>query len=254
MTVAGTLVQRAFREGNLIPVGTQPTAPEAVEGLDVLNSLMLSTFGFTIGNRITDWQVPARQRSPTAQVTRSFPLLPGAERSVVPTYPLYPPLNTRVIWDGSAQTIYFDEVPQDGAAMAVAKGSGSDGAVAGTLTIDGNGRTIAGVNTVDSTTLAFPTQWFYRADAADWRVVQAVIATDDNLFPDKLDDLWVCAVAIRLAPRYGKTIGPGTSARFVEMSQIFRTTYQATAPTSSGGEDMLPTAESFLRSGMSWMW
>lgn len=250
MTTAGAIVTSAYREGNLVAVGAAPTPDEAAEGLDALNRLVLATFGFTIGNKLRDWQVPRRQG--TGTVTRDFPLLPGAERSLVPTYPLYPALNSRVIWDGSAQTIFFDPLPQDGAVMAVAKGSGADSAVPGVLIIDGNGRTIGGQNTVTFSGVVTPTRWFYRADLADWSVAAAVAADVEMLFPPELDDLWICALAIRMAPRYGKQVAPSTSARFTEMSTILRTRYQQTAPTSSGGEELRPGYESYS-SGYQWM-
>lgn len=249
MTQVATIITAAFREGNLIPVGQSPTAPEASEGLENLNRLVLSAFGFTIGNQLKEWQVPADQK--TGTVSRTYPLLPGGDFSLTPTFPLYPAPNSRVIWDGSTQTIFFPDTPEDGAVMALVKGSGAAGAVPGILTVDGNGRTIGGVNTVLSNAITLPMQWFYRGDVADWRPVAAMAATDDMLFPPPLDDLWVCSLAIRLAPRFGKTVAAATTARFSEMSKIFRARYQQTAPTTSGGQILTPAFESFPT--MRWM-
>jgi len=249
MTTAGTIITAAFREGNIVPVGTSPSAAEQAEGLDALNRLVLSAFGFTIGNQLREWQIPQQQR--TGTVSRTYPMLPGSDVSLVPTYPLYPPPNSRIVWDGSAQAIFLQEEPADGAVMGLVKGSGAGGAIPGVLTIDGNGRTIAGANTVASSALNLPVRWFYRADYADWRTVAPVLATDDMLFPPELDDLWICSLAIRLAPRFGKTIAASTSARFAEMTAVFRSRYQQTAPTPSGGDDMRPLQESF--SNLRWM-
>lgn len=227
-----------------------PTPAEQTEGLTALNGLLLSPFGFTIGNQLLDWTIPARQR--TGSVTREYPLLPGADFSLVPTYPTYPPLNSRILWDKSPQHVYFDESPEDGAVMGVAQASGAAyQGVPGTLTLDGNGRTIAGQPTLVLTAPATPTRWFYRADVADWRAVVPLLLADDCLFSQDLDDLWITALSIRLSPRYGKTVQPATGDRYKDMMAIFRTRFQQSAPTSSGGEDMMPTYESF--STVRWM-
>lgn len=252
MTTAGTIVTAGFREGNLVPVGSSPTDNETSEGLDILNRLVLSAFGFTIGNRLVDWQIPAVQR--TGNVSRDYPLLPGATFHYKP-FNTSPPPNSRIVWDGSAQHVYFVPDAQDGAVMAAVKGSGAAGAVQGELTLDGNGRTIAGQPTlvIDGSTL--PTQWFYRADYADWREVKPIALADDMLFPREMDDLWICALSIRMAPRYGKTVAASTTARFGEMSAIFKARYQQTAPTTGGGEDLFGTFQSFpnVGPGMRWM-
>jgi hypothetical protein len=254
MTKASTIITAAFREGNLVPVGGAPSDAEATEGLDLLNRLVLSAYGFSIGNKLMDWQVPAIQR--TSDVSRQYPLLPGGQLPFIP-YNVNPPLNSRVVWDGSVQTIYLNDLPQDGANMAIVKGSGADGAVPGALTIDGNGRTINGASTIVSgdAGVTFPLQLFYRADVSDWRTVKAIVSTDDMLFPPELDDLWICALSIRLAPRYGKAVAAGTTARFGEMRSIFAARYQQTAPTASGGDDLFNTFQSFpsVGPGLRWM-
>lgn len=249
MTTAANIITAAFREGNITPVGSVPTVAEQTEALDALNRLVLSAFGFTIGNQLKEWQIPQVQR--TGTVSRTYPLLPGADISLVPTYNLYPPPNSRIVWDGSERTIFLQESPCDGAVMGLVKASGAGGAIPGVLTINGNGRTIDGNNVVTSDALPLPARWFYRSDYADWRPVVAVLATDDMLFPPELDDLWICSLAVRLAPRFGKTVAASTTARFAEMTAAFRSRYQQTAPTPSGGDEMRPLQESF--SYLRWM-
>lgn len=239
-----------FREGNIIPAGVDPTTVEQSEGLDVLNGLLLSKFSITVGNKLMEWQIPVQQR--TGAVSREYPLLPGAEQSIVCTFPLYPPMNSRVVWDGSAQYAYLDETPNDGALLGVVMSSGAASTDPGTLTLDGNGRTIMGINTLVLASPLAPILLFYRADVADWRKVAALALTDDCLFPPDVDDLWITAGSVRLAPRYGKTIAPGTVERKAEMDSIFAALYQQTAPTSSGGEEIMPGFTSFNR--FRWMW
>src|SRR5580698_10572835 len=99
MTTATNLIQAAYREGNLIAVGKQPTTNELAEALVRLNAFVKGIFGYEMGENLSDWLFPAPQR--TGIVPTTFPQLP------VPEYygPLYsqflapyPPRNTRIVW------------------------------------------------------------------------------------------------------------------------------------------------------------
>lgn len=254
MTTAAALVSRAFREGNLIPIGKAPTSAEQVEGLAVLNSYMLSIFGFEVGSKLREWPVPPHQR--VAGPTRTYPLLPGAERSLVPTYPLQVPANSRIIWDGSDQHVYMHPKPADGALVALALGSGASAANVGSITVDGNGRRIDGDDTFVMAEADFVLQrWFYRADLAQWISIRPLALADEMIFPVEFDDLWVCMGMIRLAPSFGKQISTATATRVTEMKTLLQTRYFQTEPTASGGEELAPSWQSFdstVRPG-SWM-
>lgn len=245
MTQVQSLVVGAFREGNLIPVGTTPSTAELTEGLDLFNRLLLSTIGYTVGLRLRDWRIQEQQR--TGTVSRDYPLLPGSNYSRIPQYPLYPPANSRIVWDGSPVHAYFPDRPQDGAVMALVAGSGAAQTDQGELTLDGNGLLIAGAETVEYENLAMvePVRWFYRADLGEWLEVAAQALSDDCLFPPEIDDLWVCSVSIRMAPRYGKEVGASTIARVKDMQTLLRSRYYQSEPGPSGGEELIPAFESF---------
>jgi hypothetical protein len=252
LTQVQSLVVGAFREGNLIPVGTQPSTAELTEGLDLFNRLLLSLFGFTVGEKLRDWRIQEQQR--TGSVSRTYPLLPGSQLSRVPQWPLYPPQNARIVWDGSPVHAYFPERPDDGAVMGLTPGSGAAQSDQGELTLDGNGLLIAGQELAEYDSLAMvePKRWFYRADLGDWLEVKALAVDEDNLFPPELDDLWICGVSIRMAPRYGKEIGAATIARVKDMQTLLRTRYAQSEPTPSGCENTIPAFESFNRYSRSW--
>lgn len=254
MTDVRTLVLGAYREGNLIPVGTAPNAAELVEGLRLFNSLMLSTFGFTVGLKLRDWRIKDQQR--TSTIPSVYPLLPGAQLPMVPQYPYNPPANARIVWDGSPVRAYFPDTPDDGAVMGLITGSGAASTGdQGALTLDGNGLLIAGADTVAyaNRAAATPAKWFYRADLGDWLAVAALTIDEENLFPVELDDLWVCALSIRLAPRYGKTIDPATVERVTTMKTVLRARYQQSEQTPSGGEQLPPAWESWDNDRYTWM-
>lgn len=252
MTTAAVLVKQAFREGNLIEIGKTPTTAEAAEGLDTLNTLMSGVFGVLVGNNLRDWSVPRGQS--VGQINRDYPLLPGADLPLAPTYTMYPPQNSRVVWNTGEAHIYLPNDPlSDGALFGLVRGSGA-GFTPGTLTIDGNGHLIGGSDTVDVTLETYtPGRWFYRADLGNWVPVVPMAATDESLFPFEFDDTWICGLSIRLAPRFGKEVAKSTALRFTEMMGQLRSRYQQTEPTGSGGEITVPGVESY-DTGQYWWW
>ncbi len=254
MTTAGVILQDAIREGNLVPAGASLTAPQQTEALRLFNNIVLSAFSILVGERLRDWQAPVLQN--TGGAIRDFPLLPGARLPLHQTFPDSVPPNARIVWGGSEQFLYATPSPQDGACLALIPASGAAlAATPGTLTIDGNGRKIGGQDQQVYTSLAVvPSglRWFYRADLGDWVQIAAIGIDDECLFPVELDDFWVCATAIRLAPRYGKVVAPSTVARSKEMTTTLMTRYAQSAPTTSGFDQIRPTAESFGQQG-NWM-
>jgi len=232
---------------NVIPVGMTPSVAQAAEGLKVLNRFLQSVFGFLMGEPLSDWHVPFDQRSGT--VAADYPFLPGAQKPLTVANNAYPPPNRRIVWDGSTRTVYFPDKPSDGARMQLVKASGAN-ATAGTLTLDGNGNFIEDAATTSPTgddTLS----WLYRADLANWMALATLSGTDEMIFPEELDDLWPCAVAIRLSPRYGKALLAGTTETYKRMLDTLRTRYQQAGQEGSRGDELVPAAESYYGSGWS---
>lgn len=246
MTTASTIVAAAYRELNVIPVGTSPTTSELTEGLAVLNGVLAATFGFLIGAPLREWPIPCLQR--TGDVTREWPMLPGANATLLPKFTNYPPCGSRIVWDGSPQTVYLPDSPQDGARISVVQGSGADGAALGTLTVDGNGRHVedADTYTFDATTGTLVARdWFYRADLANWIRITPLALTDELPFPADLDDYSVCGTAIRVSGRFGKTVPPATAQRSQEMTRVLRTRYFQSGAQDGGGRLLRQTYQSY---------
>ena len=245
--LASDAITAAFREGNIIPVGATPNALEQAEGLSILNRFINSVYGLVLGEYLSDWQVPDIQR--TGSIAAYPPYLPGALRPLIVPNNQFPAKNCRIVWDGSPQTVYFPETPIDGARMAFvqASGAGRTGA-AGNLTLDGNGRTIEGANTYVSAGVT-SRAWIYRSDLADWRALTTMLLTDTIPFPMELDDLWIVATAIRLAPRYGKQTMPETALTQKRMMATLKTRYTQDAPIDGGGTELTGGDQSF---GPSW--
>lgn len=247
MTLVSDIITAAYREGNIIPVGATPSGAEQIEALGVLNRFIASVYGLVLGEYLTDWQVPDVQR--TGGIAAYPPYLPGALRPLIVPNNAFPAKNSRIVWDGSVQTVYFPESPQDGARMAFVKASGAGStATPGNLTFDGNGRTIEGANTYVSSGVT-SRGWIYRADLADWRALIALLYTDTIPFPPELDDLWIVDTAIRLAPRFGKQVAPETVLTHKRMMATLKTRYTQDVPIDGGGTELTGGDQSF---GPSW--
>jgi hypothetical protein len=234
MTIASSIITSAFREGNLIAIGASPTAAMQTEALERLNRLVQSLYGSEMGENLVDFLVPAPQR--TAAVAANFPQLPIASDPSGSVYP-YPPKNSRIVWGNVTTTVYFPEAPEDGSRMALISGSGAgdSGSAGKTLTIDGNGKLINGAATgTFLSPQATQTQWLFRADTGNWTPVVDMAASDQMPFPSELDDLFICLLSIRMAPRFTKTPAQDTKDTALRMLKTFKARYRQSAPALYG--------------------
>lgn len=254
MTTAAVIIQAAFREGNLIPVGKQPVTDQVTEALDKLNRLVRGILGYKMGENLKDWQVPQPQR--TAPTAANFPQAPLANDYSSAIYP-YPPSNRRIVYGGTAQTVYFPQKPNPGAQMAVVQGSGAgDGGTVGqVLTLNGNGRTIEAVNTktfVFAAPAFAPRRWFYRDDLADWVAVTDLAAVDQLPYPQEFDDFFVCALAKRLSPSYTKPIAKETVEAALKAEFAFIARYRQPTETIYGSDQIPGSYQSYVNGN--WWW
>lgn len=245
MTAVSTIIQRAYREPNLIPIGTQPSIPQQTEALAVLNSGIVSLLGTVFGEQLGIWQVPRIQR--VGETAANPPLLPGSARPAVQLDNNYPGKNVRLVWNGSEKTVYFPENPPDGARMALVKASGARGGTTpGALTLDGNGRTIGGADTLTLQAVPSELQWFYRADKADWQILNVpLVLTDQMPFPPEFDDFFITGLTMRLSSSYGKTIQATTTATNSRVQSAMRIRYWQPTDEGSGAEELVNAYESY---------
>jgi hypothetical protein len=246
MTLVSEIIQSAYREGNLIPSGTDPTADEQAEALARLNTIILYTLGAGMGENVYDWLVTQPQR--TAPVAANYPQLPLSKDTKPEVYQC-PPKNSRIVWNGVTTTVYFPEAPSDGSRMALVQGSGlwngDPDTAKTTLTLNGNGRLIEGAATISFENTGPAKQWWYRADLGDWRLVTTVAATDELPFAPEIDDLWILNLTMRLAPRYGKTLAPATLEALKEMRRIVSQNYSQKQDTQYNGADIPNSWQSY---------
>lgn len=247
MTTASSIITSAYREGNIFPVGTSPTAAQQAEALSRLNNLIKSTLGDILGENFRDWQIPVPQR--VGSTAANFPQCPDpclpSDKQYTGTNAAYPTSNSRIVWGGVTSTVYFPESPNDGARMTVVQGSGT--AVGGTpgaiLTLSGNGRTIQAAATQTFVFAALPTPtpsktWLYRADTGDWVLLADLLIGDQLPTQDDIDDFWIAKLAIRLSPPYGKVVSADTYAMRDIMLRKVKAKYKQAAVTTYNGNQI----------------
>lgn len=238
MTIASKLIQNAFREGNLLPVGKDPTDAETAEALDRLNNIIVCYFGQELGEKLEDWNVPSKQR--TAPVSAHYPFTPYRDDKPNEVT-LYPPPNVRLITHIVGPTrVYLQQQPEDGARMGFV-----DVGSTAFLTIDGNGRLIE--NDFDiAVDPPDPQEWFYRADLANWVKLEELTLTAESPFPKEFDDLLICDLAIRLSARFGNDPRSGTIMTYKSKMEQLKARYRQHPLTPGKSEDIPRSWQSYL--------
>lgn len=216
-TTAREIITDAYRENNIIALGTEPNELEFAEGLRRLRNIQASLFGQIIGLFLIDWEFPSIRRNPEDS---RFPLHPS-DTTVDETIQNAPPQNSRVILPTADQDIvYFAQNPDDGAQMEIVC-TGRD-LETDPLTVDANSRSIiAGASSTAfqqpqpsiqlSENFTGPRRWFYRGDLGTWVEVSKLRSLDDTMFlPEEFDDYFIAALSIRLSGRLSVAVNQDT--------------------------------------------
>ena len=234
MTTATSIVQSAYREGNLIPPGKQPTTDEQTEALASLQRIVDGIMGFELGETLNDWLVPNPQR--TAPVAAKWPqgpfnsaadpapwAAPGPTSS--PNVWPYPPTNRRIVFGSVTNTVYFPESPLNGSRMGIVQGSGlGDNGVPGTAT---------GVLTYVALPTASDTITV-NGQVYTWKA--AVTTANDVLIgPSIAGSLVYLASAINGGYGSGTNYGPGTVANAGVTASVNAATDTLTATAIASG-------------------
>ncbi len=192
MTLISSIINDAFREGNIIPLGVAPNTNQAAEALRLYNALIGSIYGEDAGEPLQDW--------PLGNYGREHPNTCITERQLK-----HPIINRRLLaLNEVALTVYLTPRAQDGSRYAIVDPFGRLAAFP--VTLDANGRTIEGAATVLLNTNGLNREWFYRADLGGWVKLTALMATDENPFPAEFDNFFITLLAMRINPRYGRTM------------------------------------------------
>ncbi len=212
MTIISQIITDAYRESNLIALGTTPNDAEKAEALRRLQSIILASIGNEAGEPLETVDYP--------------PTVPEFD-------PGYTLSNVRLaITEGTPVTIVFPLNPLDGARMGVI--DPLDFLPTTPVVLDGNGRTIEGSPTITLVTAVGLPTWFYRADMGDWiRLTDFSDDTDEMPFPQEFDDFFVVSLAMRINPRYGRQLDPMTLSTMNSIRTKLRARYKQNKPMPS---------------------
>ena len=136
-----------------------------------------------------------------------------------------------VVNEGSPQTVYLDDNPEDGQRFAVIDAGGTFGTHA--FTVNAGTRKIEGSRSVLLNTDNISGVWFYRADQANWAKVDTLDENSDMPFPFEFDDLFITKLATRLHPRYLVETSQETLMHYRDLLRRFRSRYSVDKPMPS---------------------
>lgn len=218
MTLISSIITDAYREANIIPLRKVPNTDQVAEALRLYNGNIRAIYGDDAGEGLTDWPLGTfNYESPNYGV----PYTPYVVE--------HPSINRRLIATNTeAKTIYLTPFPQDGARMGIADPFSRLATVP--VTLDANGRTIEGSATLLLDTDGLFREWLYRADLAEWKRISALTEGDENPFPDDFDNFFIIGLALRLNPRYGRTIDDQSAMVFKAERRKFIARYLQSQP------------------------
>lgn len=250
MTTTTEIIQAAFREANYIGQGETPETAEQATALLKLQAMADSLMGSTVGLKPTPWYIPTPFN--TAPEARRAPAIYSGDVNRNASRDLaYPSIQSRVILrNTSAQTIYFQYQPPDGAWMSIV-----DAGFTADVTLDANGMFFESDGNTRTLTIEprttgrNPTRdYIFREDTASWNQVNALTLTAEFPFPTIFDDYWITGLALRLSPTFGAKQLEVTALRFKEMTSFIKTWYQQTQEVLIGDAGT-PTEQSYNNAG-----
>lgn len=226
MTTASVIINRAFRETQIVPSDVAPTDAQITEALPLLQGIIDRYVRAPI---ITLWlgDLSGIQQQ-RGQIMRNF--TPYADRVAIPQ-DIY--LNCLLT---EAKTIKLPPSPGDGARIVILDVGGTFGTHF--LTIEGNGNLVDGGSSLVLNASGAGVSLIYRRELAQWNIVLDAVGLSNNLpYPSLYDDLFIIELAMRLEPRYGKEMPAITMEIYKQVRSQFTGRYMMT--NSSASPDVL---------------
>lgn len=250
MTTALAIVTQGYRESNLLAIRGTLTDEQVAEGLERLNALIASVFGFEAGTKLSEW--PVGTSTGTAEISTSWTRADWQ----------YPPQNVQLlVYSPAEETIFLPPFPDNGARIGVLDVLGQLSAFP--ITLDGNGKLVDNEFSIQIAIDEFGGEWFYRSDLASWLQLTSLLVDSEMPFPLQFDDLFQTLLAMRLNPRYGRSIDPQTKAildrSMGQLRAMYRQKREVRAPEAvlrmpnignSGFDDTVPPSK---RNVTTWM-
>jgi len=176
VTLVSDIIRDAYRESNLISIGTEPSGAQRQEAIRFINRLIPSVLGHEGGESLSPVYVSSGDDLDNGD-------------------------NVRLIFDHSAPlTITLPDVYQDGVRFAFIDPKGLLSAYP--VTILGGKNQIEGESSLTLNTAGDSKSYLYRGDIGNWQKLSPVEETDVWPFPIEFDDMFIIYIAFRLNPRY----------------------------------------------------
>lgn len=216
MTLVSSIIKRAYRKTNLIPLVGTPDANQTTEALEMLNNLILSTVGNEAGDHLDE-----------INFGDGF-----SEHDQSAVCNQWVPPNTRLVLNLTAtEEVDLDPYPYEGQRIAVS--DMAQNLDTNTLTLNGNGRLIEGASSLLLDTSGLSAQWMYRADVG-WVRIQELEEADNMPFPVEFDMYFVIGLAMQLNSQYGQELSPA------DLETLRRSRSQLRARYTNRKSDILP--------------
>lgn len=215
MTTVVSIITSALRETNLIPLGVEPSTPELDEGFSLLSTIVAGVLGNEAGENL--FPFPLGQEGINSP--KGYPWyandLPGN---------VFLPTNARIMCNLTGiGTVNLHPRPHDGARMGMVDVSQNFDLFP--LTINGNGRSIEGEESMTYNTAGEIRQWLYREDLGDWVTVLPLDLNGNMPWPPEFDDMFIILLAMRLNPRFGQVIHPASAETLKDTKSKFSARY-----------------------------
>jgi len=221
-TPVTTIISDAYRESNLTGIGTTPTTAEQGEALVLLNRFIDSLWGAEMGENLVNIPLGLNNvQTPDVEPVFYNDIM-NSEL----------PVNTRLLCNlTAAETVNMPMQPFDGSRMAFVDASGNF--LTYPLTVMGNGRNIMGNPSIVLSSNNYNQSFFYRADLANWQILNDLAVTDSSPFPEEFDDFLIIGLANRINPRNGIALSAESQSRYKKLKGQFYSRYSQTPQVPS---------------------
>lgn len=223
MTTVSQIITDAYRQSNVLPIGSTPTTDQQTEALRFINRIVKSTIGNEAGDQLEAFPIGRHDISRPA----GYPWW-----NTVPDNNWFVPKNYRLIFNIEEPVpIYLHPDPDDGSRFGVI--DVSETFATNNVTIHGNGRLIEGGDTLVLNQDGYDAEWFYRGDLGDWKKYAPLALNDEFPFPEEFDDFFITLLAIRINPAYGVQLDAQSKMIFDRSSRQLKARYNQEVPTRS---------------------
>lgn len=216
MTTVASIINSAFRETNLTPLGVAPTTAQSDEAFILLSTIVSGVLGNEAGENI----VPMPLGQNDIDAPSGYPWYANELPADI-----FVPTNIRLMCNLTGDgLVNLHPTPHDGARMGVVDVSQNFDLYP--LTINGNGRMIEGASELELSDAGEAREWVYRGDLGNWVVVTPLAADGEMPWPPEFDDMFIIMLAYRLNPRYGQTIHPASAQALQSAMSKFSARYK----------------------------